>query len=67
MSHSYYEGKIKVVGIDLMCFRVNPHTLEPEGPSHYDPWAWTDPEVGPIETIDILEWQIRRQQHDRHE
>lgn len=44
---SYYEGKIKVVGIDLMCFRVNPDTLEPEGTSHYDPWAWTDPEVGP--------------------
>jgi hypothetical protein len=56
---SRYEGKIKVVGVDLMCWPVNPATLEATACSTYDPYAWCDPEREPIETISHDEWTRR--------
>jgi len=57
---SRYSGKIKVVCVDLLCFPADPQTLDPLGTGVFDQWAWSDPEDGPVETIDIAEWQIRR-------
>lgn len=51
-----YAGKIKVVGPDLMCFPVNPETLEATGGSCYDAYAITDPETEPAETISFGTW-----------
>lgn len=56
-----YAERIKVVGVDLMCFAVDPETLEPLGCGCYDPWAWSDPESA-AETITVAEWQRRRDQ-----
>jgi len=56
---SRYDGKIKVVGADLMCFPVSPTTLEASGCSCFDLWAITDPDPTPIETIDVNEWNFR--------
>jgi hypothetical protein len=47
----YYTGKIKVVGDDKMCFPVDPETLEATATGGYDPWAWSDPDPDPVETI----------------
>jgi hypothetical protein len=72
MSMSYYAGKIKVVCADLMCFPVNPETLEATSTGCYDPWAWTDPDKDPVETISHGEWCLRlnkkwdRQLRDRY-
>ena len=55
-----YKNKIKVCGQDLICFPVNPETLEPENCGCYDPWAFTDPEKECLETISVTEW-IKRQ------
>lgn len=44
MIKSLYTGKIKVVGEDLMCFPINPETLEATSCGCYDPYAWTDPD-----------------------
>lgn len=55
-----YSGKIKVVGINLMCFPADPKTLEALACGSYDPHAWIDPDPEPIETIGIREWQRRR-------
>jgi hypothetical protein len=56
---SYYEGRIKVVCHDLTCFPVDPTTLEPLACGSYDPWAISDPEQGPLETIGTCEWYRR--------
>lgn len=56
----YYRGSIKVVCPDMMCFRASPATLEALSTSHYDPYAWSDPDPEPIETICVSEWQRRR-------
>lgn len=58
---SMYTGMVKVVGVDLQCFPVDPKTLEPKSCGCYDPWAWTDPDPTPVETIHIHEWWARRQ------
>jgi hypothetical protein len=50
---------VKVVGNDLRCFPVDPVTLEPRGPSVYDPYALTDPEPG-IVTMGLGEWEKKR-------
>jgi hypothetical protein len=63
----YYKGKIKVVAGDKMCFPVNPETLEPLACSLYDPYAWSDPEWGPIETISIEEYRRRKDQKVKQE
>jgi hypothetical protein len=55
-----YQDRIKVVGLDMMCFPADPLTLEPIGASSYDPYAWSHPENEPAETIGINEWQLRR-------
>lgn len=55
----YYKGKIKVVGCDLMCFPVDPVTLNALACSSYDPWAIRDPDPEPIETISCGEWNRR--------
>ena len=55
----YYTGKIKVVSPTLQCFPVHPRTLRALACGSYDPWAWSDPEPDPIETIDTGEWQRR--------
>lgn len=60
MSEGRYAGKIKVVGVDLMCFPADPKTLDPLGCSVYDAYAITDPEA--VQTISIGEWQVRRNQ-----
>lgn len=57
---SFYTGKIKVVGADLLCFAVSPETLAPLSTGTYDAYAWRDPDPEPIETIDIAEWHRRR-------
>jgi hypothetical protein len=56
---SRYEGKIKVVGVDRMCFPIDPVTLEPTGASSYDAYAISDPDKTPNETISIGEWYKR--------
>ena len=56
----HYSGKVKVVGVDLMCFAADATTLEPLSCGCYDPYAWSDPSPEPIETIGIGEWQTRR-------
>ena len=53
-------NKIKVVGIDMMCFSVDAVTLEPLACGCYDPYALSDPEPGYSETIGVNEWQVRR-------
>ena len=58
--NGYYTGKIKVVNTDLMCFPVSATTLEPLACSSYDPYAWSDPDPDPTETIDVSEWLMRR-------
>ena len=59
MGKSFYEGKIKVVGCDLMCFAADPVTLEALTVSYYDAYAWMAPEEGPVETIHVNEWDRR--------
>ena len=49
---------IKVIGIDLMCFRVDSITLDSISCSCYDAYAYIDPEN--VESIGINEWQHRR-------
>ena len=58
--NGYYAGKIKVVCENLMCFPSHPKTLEALGSSCYDPWAWSDPDPEPVETISIAEWYRRK-------
>ena len=55
----FYKDKIKVVGVDLLCFAADPETLEALSYGCYDPYAWKDLEKGPVETIGINEWQTR--------
>ena len=63
----YYKGWVKVVGVDMDCFAAHPETLEPRScQGGYDPWAWSDPDPEPVETIGISEWQARRNQLRRH-
>lgn len=52
---SRYEGKIKVVCSDNMCFPINPKTLEAVGCSCYDPYGnhFLD---GALEIISHGEW-----------
>lgn len=58
---SYYEGKIKVVGEDKMCFPVDPVTLEPLATSCYDPYPLSPRNMdGAVEIIGVDEWSIRR-------
>lgn len=66
--NGYYAGKIKVVGCDMMCFPVSSVTLEPLSCGCYDPYAWSDPDSEPIETIGVSEWQKRldRQRYKIH-
>lgn len=58
--NGYYANRIKVVGVDLMCFPVHPKTLEPQACECYDPYAISDPDPEPLETIGVAEWQRRR-------
>ena len=58
--NEYYRGKIKVVGADLMCFPADPLTLAALACSSYDPWAISDPDTTPVETISCGEWNKRR-------
>ena len=55
----YYKGKIKVIANDLMCFPVDPKTLEASGASCYDAYAYDDPDTEPVETISVAEWERR--------
>jgi len=64
---SRYEGRIKVVGVDLMCFAADPETLDPLTVSCYDAYALTDPEPGPVQTISIAEWHQRRARKRRRD
>lgn len=57
--NGYYKGKIKVVGVDMTCFPVDPVSLEALSCGCYDPYAWSDPDPDPAETISIAEWQLR--------
>ena len=57
--NGYYQGKIKVVCLDKMCFPVNPVTLEATSCGCYDPYAWSDPDPEPLETISVDEWNAR--------
>ena len=58
--NGYYKGKIKVVGVDLMCFPAHLETLEPLACGCYDPFAWSDQDAEPVETISVGEWNDRR-------
>ena len=53
-----YEGRIKVVGVDLLCFPADKETLEPLGCGCYDTWAWKDPDHPPEDTMHINDWQV---------
>lgn len=55
-----YKDKIKVVCDDKMCFPVDPKTLKPITSSIYDPYAWSDPDPEPLETITISELYRRQ-------
>ena len=57
---SKYTGKIKVINTDLMCFPVDPVTLNATQCSCYDAYAISDPDPTPIETISCGEWNKRR-------
>ena len=57
--NDYYKGKIKVVGENLMCFPADPVTLDALACSTYDPWAISDPDPMPTETISCGEWNKR--------
>lgn len=57
---SRYTGKIKVISADRMCFPADPITLEPLGTEVYDAYTYSDPELGPVETISHSEWCRRR-------
>ena len=57
--NGYYKGKIKVVGEDLLCFPVNPITLEAESCGCFDSYAFTAPDPEPDETIHFTEWWSR--------
>lgn len=58
---SLYEGKIKVVGEDKMCFAVDPITLEPLATSSYDPYPLSSRNMdGAVEIISTGEWNTRR-------
>lgn len=63
--NGFYAGKIKVVGEDLMCFSVRPGDLEPLSCASYDPYAWSDPDLEPVETIGVGEWNRRRNEQRR--
>ena len=56
----YYTGKIKVVGEDRMCFPADPLTLQALSCGCYDPFALSDPDPEPLETISLGEWSRRR-------
>ena len=58
--NGFYKQKIKVVCNDLMCFPVDPNTLEATSCSVYDPYAMTDPDPEPVETISHNEWIKRK-------
>jgi len=55
---SRYDGLIKVVGLDRMCFPADPVTLEALSTGCYDQWAWNEPSA--LEIIDVTEWNTRR-------
>ncbi len=55
---SEYIGKIKVVNAVLMCFPVDPVTLEPLRCAVYDARPWYEPDA--VEIIDAGEWNWRR-------
>ena len=55
----YYKGKIKVIGVDMMCFPVDPVTLESLSCGCYDPYAWTDMDTDAVENIGIGAWEVR--------
>lgn len=56
----YYKGRIKVVPSDRLCFAVDPVTLKPVGGCCYDPYALTNPDSTPVDTISFAEWLTRR-------
>ena len=63
-----YAGKIKVVcQPSMMAFPVRPGDYQPTGASCYDPWALSDPDTSPIETISFTEWTIRCNQRVCHD
>ena len=59
---SIYKGNIKVVAEDLMCFPVAVGSLAPLSCGVYDPYALSDPDPTPVETVSISEWQRRREE-----
>lgn len=58
--NGHYEGQIKVACVDYQCFPVDPVTLEPLSCGGYDPYALSDPDPEPIETISHSDWCLRR-------
>ena len=53
----YYTGKIKVIShSNMMCFPAHPITLEPLACGTYDPYALTDPDTDPVQTMSYNEW-----------
>lgn len=56
---SIYEGKIKVVGADRMCFPVDPKTLEALATECFDPYPNLQGQ-GAKEIISYSEWLRRR-------
>ena len=58
--NGYYTGKIKVVGEDRVCFPADPITLQALSCGCYDPFALSDPDPEPLETISLGEWSRRR-------
>jgi hypothetical protein len=51
------QDTIEVVCLDMRCFKVDAHTLDPIGGSYYEPAAVTDPR-GP--QMSVGEWNRRR-------
>jgi len=60
-----YFGKVKVVCDDMMCFAARLGDLEPVSCSTYDPYALSDPDTEPRETISLSEWYRRRDEMQR--
>lgn len=65
MVNGYYIGKVKVVCVDMMCFPARPTDLEPLACSCYDPYAWSDPDPEPVETISFYEWLRRTDKQEK--
>ncbi len=54
--------KLKVRAVDRTVFEVDRLTLEPKTIRIYEPYCYSDPELG-VEYMEYSEWSLKRQQY----